>query len=181
MDGQHELLDARAASREVDEQFHCFRKDRATGANGYKNQEKIDVTHFVKKTDKDFSKNSVFGTFEPLWLFAKQRRLPFSQETDNDEALIEYIEEKYPAYRVAKNKRGVVGVEILDLPLGAERFERGVEEATELSKIEKYGDKYAARERAEDLLAKKRARCGCAGYNRRSCCGKVSQQQWCWF
>ena len=58
------------------------------------------VSHLVKKKDKDFEKSHICGTFEPLWIFAERRRLPFSEGVQSEEELIQYIEHEYPQYTI---------------------------------------------------------------------------------
>ena len=61
----------------------------------------VKKTAFVEKGDREYERNFVSGSFEPLEKFARDRRL----KAQTEQELVNIIKEKYPDYRIVINKQ----------------------------------------------------------------------------
>jgi len=151
---QEKLNDARKQCTELDERFLVLRRDRASGENKHKNEEKIDVARYVEKIKSKYKDRFEEGTFHRLWSFARMRRLPYKEgEAGQEAALTRYVEETL-GLTVVEDEDGNRGVEILDHAEGQYRFKRGKRTEIADKRQEKLEDKLLAKERFDVLSSK---------------------------
>ena len=122
-----QLTTLREEEPETDEKFLTNRKHKVLGTFKYVHNDYAKQHKTVKEESAQDSE-FVEGTYHELWTFVHQRRLGFQKEGegDNEEAVIKFIENKYPDYTVEKDKDGVWQVSIPDLPKGTKRWRKEV-------------------------------------------------------
>ena len=116
----------------IDDQVNAYRIDTISGEK--KNKPKATKVRTVETGDRQFDRNFITGTWQSLERFAKMRNIRYSSM----EELAATVRVRYPDYRIAYNKAGDPGVEIVDQNEGEFRFERGHDEYAEQMKLQTF-------------------------------------------
>ena len=94
-----EVLELRNTEAKEEDEFQNYRHDIVSEKKECKST--VKKTAFVEKGDREYERNFVSGSFEPLEKFARDRRL----KAQTEQELVNIIKEKYPDYRIVINKQ----------------------------------------------------------------------------
>ncbi|CAK0909316.1 unnamed protein product [Prorocentrum cordatum] len=136
------LMQKRQENQDLDNHYYDLRRDRASGGTKFKDQQKMKVDQWVSKRKEEFDEDFIEGTWMELYAFADQRRI---QGFKNEDDLVEVIKSKWPHFRVAFNKAGILGVaDTVSLHKSERHASKAMnEEAFENARLKKFGDKAA--------------------------------------
>ena len=107
----------------------------------------------TEETRANHKKECIEGTFIDLWAFNDTRRLGF-QEPQDEEALMSFILEKYPSYRIEVDDAGQWQVAIDDLPAHSKRYRIEIDKCVKSSNSELHGSKDDMKARLQALQDK---------------------------